>query len=75
MSFTHLRSIIKNEHSTPSILKYLQQVAVLVQGNWAVNSELLYPKDTVSTESGIPAELMCKARDYIVSTPTLMQFI
>lgn len=44
----------------------MQQVAVLVQGNWVVNSELIYPKDNLSVQSGI-SELMCKARDYIVS--------
>lgn len=44
----------------------MQQVAVLVQGNWVVNSELIYPKDSLSVQNGI-SELMCKARDYIVS--------
>lgn len=48
------------------VLKYLQQVAVLVQGNWVVNSELIYPKDSLSSQSEV-SELMCKARDYIVS--------
>lgn len=66
MSFVQLRMILASEHDTNAILKYLQQVAVLVQGNWVVNSELIYPKDTMSAHSGIPAELMCRARDYIV---------
>jgi len=38
-----------------------------VQGNWIVNSDLVYPKDV---QDGI-SELMCKARDYIVSTPRI----
>lgn len=38
-----------------------------MQGNWIVNSELIYVKDTVSSYNGIPAELMCRARDYVVS--------
>lgn len=67
MSFAQLRSILSPDQETTTILKYLQQVAVLVQGNWVVSSELLYPKDTVSSYNGIPAELMCRARDYIVS--------
>jgi DNA-directed RNA polymerase-3 subunit RPC5 len=66
MSFAQLRTILSTEHETSAILKYLQQVAVLVQGNWVVNSELIYPKDTMSAHSGIPAELMCRARDYVV---------
>lgn len=50
-----------------SLLKYLPQVAVLVRGNWIVKSEVLYPNGTFSAISGVPAELMCKARDYVVS--------
>lgn len=61
ISFTKLREILLPEHDTAAVLKYLQQVAVLVQDNWVVNSELIYPKDSPSSE------LMCKARDYIVS--------
>lgn len=67
ISFGQLRAIISSDQESTAILKYLQQVAVLVQGNWVVNSELLYPKDSISSQNGIPAELMCRARDYIVS--------
>jgi len=66
ISFVKLREILSPEHDTAAMLKYLQQVAVLVQGNWVVNSELIYPKDNLSLQSGV-SELMCKARDYIVS--------
>lgn len=52
---------------TASLLRTVQQVAVLVQGNWIVRSDILYPKDTASSISGVPAELMCQGRDYIVS--------
>lgn len=67
MSFMQLRSLIPSEHDTTSVLKYLQQVAVLVQGNWVVNSDLLYPKEYLSPNNGVSSELMCHARDYIVS--------
>lgn len=67
LSFTQLRSILSPDHEAIAIIKYLQQVAVLVRGNWIVNSELIYPKDTISSHSGIAAELMCRARDYVVS--------
>lgn len=58
--------MIDDKHDTVDILKYLQQVAVLVQGNWVVQSELVYPKDKTSAHNGINSELMCRARDYIV---------
>ncbi|XP_063995031.1 DNA-directed RNA polymerase III subunit RPC5 [Diachasmimorpha longicaudata] len=75
LSFFQLRSIIASDHETSAILKYLQQVAVLVQGNWIVNSELIYPKDTKSSHNGIPAELMCRARDYILLLFTENEFV
>lgn len=49
------------------ILKTLPKVAVLVRGNWIVKSEVLYPANTFSSTSGVRAELMCRARDYVVS--------
>lgn len=67
ISFAQLRLILSPDQETTAVLKYLQQVAVLVQGNWVVSSELLYPKDSISSHNGIPAELMCRARDYVVS--------
>lgn len=51
-----------------SLLKTLPKVAVLVRGNWVVKSEVLYPPNTFSAISGVPAELMCRARDYVVSS-------
>ncbi|XP_076764759.1 DNA-directed RNA polymerase III subunit RPC5-like [Xylocopa sonorina] len=75
ISFSQLRSILSPEQETGAILKYLQQVAVLVQGNWIVNSELLYPKDTISSHNGIPAELMCRARDYVLLAFTEHEYL
>lgn len=66
ISFAKLCEILSPEHDTTTILKYLQQVAMLVQGNWVVNSELIYPKESLSSQNSI-SEFMCKARDYIVS--------
>lgn len=63
MPFAKLRQVLSPKHDSTLILKYLQQVATLLQGNWIVNSELIYPKDT---QSGT-MELMYIARDYIVS--------
>lgn len=50
-----------------ALLKVLPTVAVLVRGNWVVKSDVLYPANTFSATSGVPAELMCRARDYVVS--------
>ncbi|XP_008545381.1 DNA-directed RNA polymerase III subunit RPC5 [Microplitis demolitor] len=75
ISFKQLRSMIDDKHDTVDILKYLQQVAVLVQGNWVVQSELVYPKDKTSAHNGINSELMCRARDYILLTFTENEYI
>ncbi|XP_076632157.1 RNA polymerase III subunit E isoform X2 [Colletes latitarsis] len=75
ISFIQLRSILSSDQETAAILKYLQQVAVLVQGNWVVSSELVYPKDSISSHNGIPAELMCRARDYILLSFTEHEFL
>lgn len=50
------------------VLRTLPSVGILVQGNWIVLSELLYPTDSVSGINGVPAEHMCRARDYIVGS-------
>lgn len=68
-SFEELLGVLGHGNSVEfaqSVLKVLQQVAVLVQGNWVVKSDLLYPKNSVS-ESGAPNELIQRGRDYVVS--------
>ena len=55
-----------NTESSQSVLKVLQQVAVLVQGNWVVKSDIIYPKDSKS-ESGVTNDLIQRGRDYVVS--------
>lgn len=58
-----------NDRSVPveKVLRTLPSVGILVQGNWAVLSSILYPTNSISGTNGVPAELMCRARDYIVS--------
>lgn len=48
------------------ILRTLPTVGVLIHGNWVIQSEILYPEKSVSSTNGVPAELMCRARDYIL---------
>ncbi|XP_067005407.2 DNA-directed RNA polymerase III subunit RPC5 isoform X2 [Anabrus simplex] len=67
LPFSQLLSLVGHGQDAVNVLRTVQQVAVLVRGNWVVRSDILYPKDSVSEMCGIPAELMCRARDYIVS--------
>lgn len=57
------------------VLRYLQQLAQLVQGNWVVKSEIIYPKSFNSGSSfdansipftNISIDMLCKARDYVL---------
>ncbi|XP_042222970.1 DNA-directed RNA polymerase III subunit RPC5-like isoform X2 [Homarus americanus] len=67
-SFGELLGVFSCENSVESalsVLKVLQQVAVLVQGNWVVKSDILYPKDSWS-ESGVANELIQRGRDFVL---------
>lgn len=48
------------------VLRTLPMAGVLIRGNWVVQSEIMYPEGSVSAINGVPAEQMCKARDYIL---------
>ncbi|XP_058831226.1 DNA-directed RNA polymerase III subunit RPC5-like [Topomyia yanbarensis] len=48
------------------VLRTLPMAGVLIRGNWVVQSESIYPEGSVSSTNGVPAEQMCKARDYIL---------
>ncbi|XP_060522207.1 DNA-directed RNA polymerase III subunit RPC5 [Cylas formicarius] len=61
--------------TTDGLLKHLQKVAVLVKGNWVVKSEVLFPDNTFSATSGVPSELMCRARDYVLYLFTKQQYV
>ncbi|XP_064614481.1 DNA-directed RNA polymerase III subunit RPC5-like [Liolophura sinensis] len=63
---SQLMSLLPNNTEVMSALRSLQQVAMLVQGCWVVKSDILYPKDSCSPHTGISAEVMCKARDYVM---------
>jgi DNA-directed RNA polymerase-3 subunit RPC5 len=69
MQFQQLMMILAGGEglTADTLLKNLPKVAVLVRGNWVVKSEVLYPSNTFSSTSGVPAELMCRTRDYVVT--------
>ena len=64
--FSQLMSLLPKGTDATTALRCVQQVALLVQGCWVVKSEVLYPRDTFSAYSGVPAETLCRGRDYIL---------
>ncbi|XP_026676146.1 uncharacterized protein LOC103504907 isoform X1 [Diaphorina citri] len=48
---------------------------MLVHGNWIVKSDVLYPKESASGTCGVPAEVMCRTRDYMVFLFTQSMFV
>lgn len=71
--FTELLAVLKSlvEPSTASldgleVLRHLQQYAVLIQGCWVVKSDVLYARDSASELTGTPADVLCRARDFVL---------
>ncbi len=96
MPFANLMGLLASGTDSTSVLRCIQQVALLVQGNWVVkrfgssppwvnawcfrrwsakllcvcfvvDSDVLYPKNSCSSHSGVPAEVLCRGRDFVVS--------
>ncbi|ETE59513.1 DNA-directed RNA polymerase III subunit RPC5, partial [Ophiophagus hannah] len=70
IAFASLMSLLASGTDPTAVLRSIQQVALLVQGNWVVKSDILYPKESSSPHSGVPAEVLCRGRDFVVSTKT-----
>ncbi|XP_038007098.1 DNA-directed RNA polymerase III subunit RPC5 isoform X2 [Motacilla alba alba] len=66
MPFANLLGLLGSGTDPTAVLRCVQQVALLVQGNWVVKSDVLYPKDTSSPHSGVPAEVLCRGRDFVM---------
>ncbi|KAK3559884.1 hypothetical protein QTP86_026184 [Hemibagrus guttatus] len=66
MPFANLMGLLASGTDSTSVLRCIQQVAMLVQGNWVVKSDVLYPKSTCSPHSGVPAEVLCRGRDFVM---------
>ncbi|TRY83778.1 hypothetical protein DNTS_025263 [Danionella cerebrum] len=64
--FANLMGLLSSGTDSTSVLRCIQQVALLVQGNWVVKSDVLYPNTTCSSHSGVPAEVLCRGRDFVV---------
>ncbi|XP_069501714.1 DNA-directed RNA polymerase III subunit RPC5 [Ambystoma mexicanum] len=66
MPFANLMGLMATGTDSTAVLRCIQQVAMLVQGNWVVKSDIIYPKDTTSPHSGVAAEVLCRGRDYVM---------
>uniref|UniRef100_A0A3P9K230 Polymerase (RNA) III (DNA directed) polypeptide E n=1 Tax=Oryzias latipes TaxID=8090 RepID=A0A3P9K230_ORYLA len=71
MPFANLMGLMASGVDQTAVLRCIQQVALLVQGNWVVKSDVLYPKNTCSAHSGVPAEVLCRGRDFVIWRFTL----
>lgn len=74
-SFAELMSALPPKSDATSVVRFLQQVALLVQGCWVVKSDVLYPKDGCSPKTGVPADTMCRARDFLMFLYTQSRFV
>ncbi|CAL1299712.1 unnamed protein product [Larinioides sclopetarius] len=75
LTFSMLAEKLPHNVDTLSIERLLQQIAVLVQGCWAVKSELLYAENTVSPDTGVSAKHLINVRDYILWLFTKTRFV
>ncbi|CAL8303178.1 unnamed protein product [Lota lota] len=75
MPFANLMGLLASGIDSTAVLRCIQQVALLVQGNWVVKSDVLYPKNTCSPHSGVPAELLCRGRDFVMWRFTLERWL
>ncbi|XP_017705890.1 PREDICTED: DNA-directed RNA polymerase III subunit RPC5 isoform X2 [Rhinopithecus bieti] len=66
MPFANLMSLLGPSIDSVAVLRGIQKVAMLVQGNWVVKSDILYPKDSSSPHSGVPADVLCRGRDFVM---------
>ncbi|XP_077528170.1 DNA-directed RNA polymerase III subunit RPC5-like [Haemaphysalis longicornis] len=66
VNLAKLMTLLPPQGDMFAVLRELQRVALLVRGCWVVKSEVLYPKDTFSPNTGVPAEIICRARDFLL---------
>lgn len=57
---------VPTDENISTILSHLRKIAVLVQGNWTIKSEELYPDNSISFHFGLNFDVMRLLRDYIV---------
>lgn len=75
LSFKHLMTLLPGPVDVQLVLKSIQNVALLVRGNWIVRSDIIYPKETFSAVSGVPSEVMVRCRDYVLLQFTQHKYV
>jgi len=83
ISFNRLCSILKvggDAQQQLNLLRAVQHVALLIQGNWVVKSEILYPfcdkeKVKLCGVTGIHPSILSKARDYVLNQFTVNRVV
>ncbi|KAH7949818.1 hypothetical protein HPB49_015643 [Dermacentor silvarum] len=75
VDFAKLMSALPPKSDATSVVRFLQQVALLVQGCWVVKSDVLYRKDSFSPKTGVPADTLCRARDFLMFLFTQSRFV
>ncbi|XP_077594955.1 DNA-directed RNA polymerase III subunit RPC5 [Stigmatopora nigra] len=71
IQFASLMGLLASGTDATAVLRCVQQVALLVRGNWVVKSDILYPKNSCSPHSGVPSEVLCRGRDFVMWRFTL----
>ena len=66
---------VQGDNMQQQLLRSLQQVAVLVQGNWVVRSDVIYTKDKLCGVTGISHEICSKVRDYLLFLFTNSRYV
>uniref|UniRef100_A0A1L8DHA5 Putative rna polymerase c iii 37 kDa subunit n=1 Tax=Nyssomyia neivai TaxID=330878 RepID=A0A1L8DHA5_9DIPT len=67
VSLTHLLAILNDRNITEEkVVRVLPLIGLLIRGNWVIQSEVLYPEESFSSTNGIPSEIMCRSRDYVL---------
>ncbi|XP_053327192.1 DNA-directed RNA polymerase III subunit RPC5 [Spea bombifrons] len=75
MPFANLMGLMAAGTESIAVLRCIQQVAMLVQGNWVVKSDVVYPKESSSPHSGVSAEILCRGRDFVMWKFTLGRWV
>ncbi|NP_001085230.1 polymerase (RNA) III (DNA directed) polypeptide E (80kD) L homeolog isoform X1 [Xenopus laevis] len=75
MPFANLMGLMAAGTESINVLRCIQQVAMLVQGNWVVKSDVVYPKDSSSPHSGVAAEVLCRGRDFVMWSFTKSRWV
>uniref|UniRef100_T1GGW6 DNA-directed RNA polymerase III subunit RPC5 n=1 Tax=Megaselia scalaris TaxID=36166 RepID=T1GGW6_MEGSC len=78
LKFTKILELIQECDKTitaEKLIRALPLVGILLRGNWIAQSEILFPAETLSNSNGVSADLMIRARDYIIYKFSRQQYL